>query len=95
MRASTNIEASKYPLEAAMQEPTIIPDTESGKVRRRAAFIHDSKRANRNSLVTASPDPFLAAQLECFINVHRISKGFGNYKAVFEAHPAQVVTQGN
>ena len=37
--ARIHITGSKKPLEAAINEPTIIPDNDKGKVRRRAAFI--------------------------------------------------------
>jgi hypothetical protein len=33
------ITGSKNPFEAAINDPTIIPDNDKGKVRRRAAFI--------------------------------------------------------
>ena len=37
--ARIHIKRSKKPLEAAINDPTIIPDTDKGKVRNRAAFI--------------------------------------------------------
>ena len=89
------IHSSKTFLEAAINDPTMIPESDKGKVRRRAAFIQDfnADKTYEYKLLNRSSDPFLPTELKGFFNIDGQTKRFRHNKAIFKSYPFQIIPQ--